>query len=75
MSSKRRLRRKACEGKQRHADRGAAVRHRDSLRHAKGESGLGVYHCKTCKHWHVGHSPGSGFLFTKFAARAVANAA
>jgi hypothetical protein len=55
MSSKRRLRRKACDGKQQltkeKADYLAAV-------HRK-QRGLSVhsYKCKFCSHWHYGHRP------------------
>lgn len=65
MSSKRRLRRKSCEGKVQHATQGAAHAHVRSLLASQPESGsLGVYKCKWGEHWHVGHRPGSRRLFT-----------
>lgn len=56
MSSKRRVRRKACGGKQPHPDQASAVRHLISLRR-KGEFGLVTYRCPFGSHWHVGHPP------------------
>lgn len=54
MSSKRRIRRKQCEGKVRHASRDAAItavrqmaRRRDVY--------LVPYRCQFCKGWHIGH--------------------
>ena len=64
MASKRRLRRKACEGKQKHATRERAVAHLISLEKSKDATGLGIYLCKHCHHWHVGHTPGSRALST-----------
>lgn len=57
MSSKRRLRRKSCEGKQQHDDKTKAIAHKmrlieDGLA-VRGE--LWVYRCEFCKKWHVGH--------------------
>lgn len=54
MSSKRAIRRKACEGKARHQDReGASV----ALRIAKreGRFGLEIYRCHFCRCYHLGH--------------------
>ena len=50
MSSKRRIRRRSCEGK---------IRHRDSFEATSHVKGLGgfpyhVYKCKFCKGYHVG---------------------
>lgn len=58
MSSLRRLRRKACDGKQRHESHDRAAAHIKSLRHAFGHDGtwLRVYKCKFCKGYHVGHA-------------------
>lgn len=62
MSSKRRLRRKSCEGKQRHADLTAATSHLRSLLASKGmhknASGFSAYHCRFCCGYHVGHARG-----------------
>jgi hypothetical protein len=49
VSSKRRIRRRSCEGKQRHEDETGAVAHCKSL----GWSWR-AYRCKFCKGWHVG---------------------
>lgn len=56
MSSKRRIRRKACEGKQRHDTQAAAHVHVVSL-WRKDQSKMRSYHCQFCKGWHVGHKP------------------
>jgi hypothetical protein len=56
MSSKRRLRRKACGDKEAHVDQAGAVRHLISLKH-KGDFGLVTYKCPFANHWHVGHPP------------------
>jgi hypothetical protein len=56
MSSKRRQRRKACEGKHAHLDQATAVTHLISLKH-KGDFGLITYKCPFGNHWHVGHPP------------------
>jgi hypothetical protein len=58
MSSKRRQRRKSCQGKRRHAsaaDAGDAI---DSMvRAGKARVGaLSPYACRFCGGWHVGHS-------------------
>ena len=55
MASKRRLRRKQCGNKVRHATEEAAMKHYAALRFNKGELGLKVYHCRFCRKWHVGH--------------------
>ena len=52
MASKRRLRRKACEGKQSYATLEAATAVTQRLR------GLNAYKCKHCSGFHVGHPPG-----------------
>lgn len=53
MASKRRLRRKACEGKRRHADEAGA---RVEVAKARVR-GLHAYQCPHCSGWHVGHPP------------------
>lgn len=56
MASKRRLRRNACIGKQRHPDLPAAMRHIKSLWHKDGHHpGVQPYHCRYCGGYHVGH--------------------
>jgi hypothetical protein len=54
MASKRAIRRKSCEGKQKHKTYQDAKYH---LRHLVKISGgsLGVYNCKFCGSYHVGH--------------------
>lgn len=54
MSSKRHLRKKSCEGKQRHASQCEAVAHVIHLT-KHGERGLHAYRCPFGDHWHVGH--------------------
>jgi hypothetical protein len=55
MASKRRIRRKSCTGKIRHASKEEARIAAQKLR-AKGEI-VGVYLCRFCNGWHVGHTP------------------
>ena len=55
MASKRRLRRKQCGNKVRHATEEAAMKHYAALRYGKGEGGIKVYHCPHCHGYHVGH--------------------
>ena len=56
MSSKRRLRRKQCEGKVRHPDRDAALAHIFSLvRKGKARGLMSPYKCRWCGAWHMGH--------------------
>jgi hypothetical protein len=62
MSSKRRLRRKACDGKIAHPTKLGAQIHMRKVGGVKG--GYGVYQCKHCRKWHVGHTRGSRFLIT-----------
>jgi hypothetical protein len=55
MSSKRRIRRKACGYKQQHDSQASAIAHIIALRH-KGETGpMRAYRCRFCKQFHVGH--------------------
>lgn len=56
MSSKRRIRRKSCEGKQRHNSKTEAVAHIINERR-NGNTGLCAYKCRFCGGWHVGHKP------------------
>lgn len=56
MSSKRRIRRRSCTGKIRHADRAHAVQHMLGLRR-RSPALLNVYRCPFCKGWHVGRAP------------------
>ena len=55
MASKRRQRRNACSGKQRHADQTAAVRHIISLKRTGDIGYVRSYRCRFCSGWHVGH--------------------
>lgn len=59
MSSKRRVRRLACKGKQQHATWDSAHRHMMQLyERGKMRSGtLNVYPCPFGNHFHVGHKP------------------
>jgi hypothetical protein len=53
MSSKRKVRRKQCVGKIRHASADAA---HAANRHTRGRFGvMRPYHCTFCGGWHVGH--------------------
>lgn len=66
MASKRALRRKACQGKVRHADAGGAYAAMRKLGRAKPDlapgSVIGAYKCRFCGGWHIGHNKGSGGL-------------
>lgn len=56
MASKRRIRRKQCDGKRRHATPEAAAGHRRFIHATAGYSGLlNVYRCSFCGGYHVGH--------------------
>lgn len=58
MASKRRIRRKACEGKQRFDSQTKATAALLSLQRDKGWQGrLNAYCCPFCKGWHYGHAP------------------
>lgn len=63
MASKRAQRRKQCESKRRHDTEDSAwAAVRGTIRLAafrENGKGLGVYHCRRCGGWHVGHRPGS----------------
>ena len=58
MASKRHLRRKACEGKQRW-DRNDAksARYAAAIVRQKTGEPVEAYHCKWCKGFHIGHPP------------------
>lgn len=59
MASKRRLRRRECEGKARHTERGHAMIALRRLHQMHGHQGqLHVYRCPHCGGFHVGHRPG-----------------
>jgi hypothetical protein len=59
MSSKRAVRRRACQGKVRHADYNAANAALRALVRAKGEQGrLQAYRCRFCRGYHFGHVGG-----------------
>lgn len=53
MSSRRRLRRKACDGKVRHGTESEALRTMFAMRGRR----LNVYRCSYCNGFHVGHRP------------------
>lgn len=59
MASKRRLRRKSCQGKYRHPDKDSAYAARRAVtaqdEFYKGH--MNVYKCKFCKGWHIGRAP------------------
>lgn len=60
MGSKRRLRRKECEGKRRYATQGEA--HTAALAAQKSATGgryIEPYQCPHCNGWHIGHRPGA----------------
>jgi hypothetical protein len=60
MGSKRRLRRKECEGKRRYATAGEASAAVNAARgSAAGGQYLEAYQCPHCGGWHIGHKPGS----------------
>jgi len=56
MSSKRRVRRKACTGKIRHATFADAIAAARSLYRASGQY-LTPYRCRFGQHYHIGHMP------------------
>lgn len=56
MSSKRAVRRRACDGKIRHVNERGAVLHAIELRKKdNADRYLNIYKCKFCSGWHVGH--------------------
>jgi hypothetical protein len=54
MASKRNIRRKACEGKQK-MEKYSAIAYAKKLR-KRGEI-MNAYLCKFCGRWHIGHMP------------------
>lgn len=57
MASKRRLRRKQCDGKRRYESAPDALAGIKALHRAKGYQGfLSVYRCQFCKGYHFGHN-------------------
>lgn len=52
MSSKRRIRRKSCEGKRRHETHHDAM---IEMCQGRVREGLVIYKCQFCHHYHVGH--------------------
>lgn len=57
MASKRRLRRKACEGKRRYDTPEAAQAAKYRLRRQTMETRMNVYRCQFCNKYHIGHTP------------------
>lgn len=61
MASKRRLRRKACDGKTKHISSRDAMDAIHSLkRSGKYNTRMNVYKCKFCKKYHIGHTSWNG---------------
>lgn len=59
MSSKRRIRRKSCTGKQRFLSEAEARQAIKALTRSKGWQGLLTpYRCQFCNGFHFGHAPG-----------------
>jgi len=56
MSSKRKLRRKKCEGKTRYTTRDSAWCAARKLKKTLAQN-IRAYKCKFCKGWHIGHTP------------------
>lgn len=59
MTSKRRQRRRECEGKQTHATEESAIAHVRSLRQRFDFSTYHHYRCGFCGKWHVGRMRGT----------------
>lgn len=57
MSAKRKLRRRQCGHKMRHAGKLSAILHLKALRR-KDDEVMTVYRCRWCGCWHVGHKGG-----------------
>jgi hypothetical protein len=55
MASKRRQRRNECGDKVRHSSPQAAWGHAHSLRQKEQFGRVGIYKCRFCRAWHVGH--------------------
>lgn len=61
MSSKRRIRRKACTGKRKHETVEQAQAHIRHVRKASpGTPMLSIYRCAFCGGLHIGHARGTG---------------
>lgn len=56
MASKRRQRRIKCERKLKFPSAGVAIFNAQKMFRATGES-LGIFRCKFCGQWHLGHRP------------------
>jgi len=56
MASKRRLRRRSCEGKAKHESEGAA-HYAAEKTFARSGDVVFPYLCQFCKKWHIGHNP------------------
>ena len=70
MASKRRLRRKSCEGKAKHDTKDNAVVAIKVLVRNRGHQGqLHAYRCDFCGKWHVGHQRGQNGIGSGYAAR------
>lgn len=59
MASKRRIRRKSCDGKIKFEDESAAVAAAIAYRRNLGHW-MNTYKCRFCGKWHIGHPRGSG---------------
>ena len=57
MSSKRRLRRRSCEGKKAYPTREDAIHNAGSLRWWNSGGTWSAYRCRFCGQWHVGRMP------------------
>lgn len=58
MASKRRIRRKQCEGKKRYSDKEECEYTMRKVRKKNPSwQRLNTYKCKFCKGWHFGHTP------------------
>lgn len=59
MASKRRIRRRQCDGKKRYATPAEAmVQMQDVIRNGRKKGGwLNVYRCRFCRGYHFGHAP------------------
>lgn len=56
MASKRRVRRRSCEGKRQYASANIATASSRRLT-GVGTGNLHAYRCKFCRQWHTGHRP------------------
>jgi len=60
LASKRRIRKKACDGKVKYKTVKDAQSARINMKRFKGEN-LTVYKCKFCRNYHVGHKKGEPY--------------